>query len=181
MAPPQAERGRARGLRPPRERAPWGPHAGGPTRLPAPAVPAGPRSRKGVSTFFLCSSPAPEASVHPSAHSGAAASALVSVRARGTGGPGSWRQIPVPSLYPFVRGGRATHSQPPGPGAGPRPSFLFPAAAPGPVRLGRGPAISQAGPRGMCRFILLWRTGGPKIRPFLLFVFYFEIVFNAFI
>lgn len=43
------------------------------------------------------------------------------------------------------------------------------------------PAISQAGPRGMCRFILLWRTGGPEIRPFLLFVFYFETVFNAFI
>lgn len=70
---------------------------------------------------------------------------------------------------------------PQGPGAGPRPSFLFPAAAPGPVGPGRGPAISQAGPSGMCRFILLWRTGGPEIRPFLLFVFYFETVFNAFI
>lgn len=155
-------------------------HAGGPTRLPALAAPAGPRSRKGVSTFFLCSSPAPGASVHPSAHSGAAASAPPSVRARGTGGPGNWRHIPVPSLYPFVRSGCATHSQPAG-AWGRASAFLFPAAAPGPVRLGRGPAISQAGPRGMCRFILLWRTGGPKIRPFLLFVFYFEIVFNAFI
>lgn len=84
-------------------------------------------------------------------------------------------------LSPFVRGGRATRSQPPGPGAGPRPSFLFPAAAPGPEGPGVGPTISQAGPRGMCRFILLWRTGGPEIRPFLLFVFYFETVFNAFI
>lgn len=56
-----------RRLRPPPGRAPWGQHAGGPTRLLAPAAPAGPRSCKRISTFFLCSSPAPEASVHPSA------------------------------------------------------------------------------------------------------------------
>lgn len=65
---------------------------------------------KGLALFSLRSSPASEASVHPSAHSGVAASAPPSVRTRGTGGPGSWRQMPVPSLYPFVRGGRATHS-----------------------------------------------------------------------
>lgn len=67
-------------------------------------------------------------------------------------------------------------------GLGPGLSLSPPrAAAPGPEGPGMGPAISQAGPRGMCRFILLWRTGGPEIRPFLLFVFYFETVFNAFI
>lgn len=194
---------------PPQEAGRWGPGARGEGAWPAggagaelgrapPASRAGSALRRpahrrgpcharpdavlyGISTFSLCSPPAPKASVHPAAQSGAPASAPRSVGARGTGGPGRWRCIPVPSPSPFVRGGRATRSQPPGPGAGPRPSFLFPAAAPGPVGPGRGPAISQAGPRGMCRFILPWRTRGPEIRPFLLFVFYFETVFNAFI
>lgn len=50
-----------------------------------------------------------------------------SVRVRDTGGPGSWRSVPVPLRPPpasFVRRESATHSQPSGPGARPRPSFL---------------------------------------------------------
>lgn len=117
-------------------------------------------SCKGISTFFLCSS-CPEGPCLPlNSESGATRSG----GARGTGGPGSQPSIPAPSPSPFVRGGCGAGSQPAGPGAGPR--SLFPVAAPGPVGQGRGPAISQAGPRGMCRFILPWRTGGPEIRPF---------------
>lgn len=117
-------------------------------------------SCKGISTFFLCSS-CPEGPCLPlNSESGATRSG----GARGTGGPGSQPSIPAPSPSPFFRGGCGAGSQPAGPGAGPR--SLFPVAAPGPVGQGRGPAISQAGPRGMCRFILPWRTGGPEIRPF---------------
>lgn len=93
-----------------------------PCHRPLPRPPA-PRSCKGISTFFarlLRRSPCtPKLSQ-------ARLLQAPSVRVRDTGGPGSWRSVPVPSLPPppFVHRGRATRSQPSGPGAGPRPSFL---------------------------------------------------------
>lgn len=77
-----------------------------------------------------------------------------SVRVRDTGGPGSWRSVPVPSLppRPFVHHGRATHSQPSAWGRASAFLSLLSAAEPGREGPGTGPAISQAGPRGMCPF-----------------------------
>lgn len=77
-----------------------------------------------------------------------------SVRVRDTGGPGSWRSVPVPSLpaRPFVHRGRATHSQPSAWGRASAFLSLLSAAEPGREGTGTGPAISQAGPRGMCPF-----------------------------
>lgn len=77
-----------------------------------------------------------------------------SVRVRDTGGPGSWRSVPVPSLpaRPFVHRGRATHSQPSAWGRASAFLSLLSAAEPGREGPGTGPAISQAGPRGMCPF-----------------------------
>lgn len=114
--------GRGQSRAPPTGRALCGPPRPPSCHRPLPRPPA-PRSCKGISTFFarlLRRSPCtPKLSQ-------ARLLQAPSVRVRDTGGPGSWRSVPVPSLPPppFVHRGRATRSQPSGPGAGPRPSFL---------------------------------------------------------
>lgn len=72
-----------------------------PPPRPLPRPPA-PGSCKGISTFFLCSSLAPKASVYLEL-SQALLLQRLSVRARGTGGPGSWRSVPVPFCTRWTR------------------------------------------------------------------------------
>lgn len=132
-------------------------------------------SCKGISTFFLCSS-CPEGPCLPlNSESGATSSG----GARGTGGPGSQPSIPAPSPYPLCprwmrhrfltrrTWGRASVSSPWqaqalwGREGAPR--------SPRQVREGCVDSFSRG------------EQVAPRSGPFLLFVFYFETVFNAFI
>lgn len=123
-----------------------GPSGSAPRVGAPPAHPSEPG--KGFSTFFFGSSLAPGTPFAPKLNLARSTRRQVHP-SWGTGGPGGW-PIVRPSHCPFVLGGRVTRFSP---GA---------CCPPGPLGWGGGPATSQAGPRGMCRFILPWRTGGPE-------------------
>lgn len=113
---------------PPGRRAPWAQRAGGPTRLPAPPAPAGPRSPKGLA---LCPLLLLLRGLRSPRSSGAAASPSAPVGPTpGLRGSRPWAACPSPPGPPVYAVG-AARAQGPGPGAGPRPSSLLPAAGPG--------------------------------------------------